>query len=250
MKPSCVDVVILTWNDGELLDAAVRSALGSEGVAVRVMVVDNGSDLPPSLPPDHRITLLANRENLGVAAGRNQGAALGTSPYVCFLDSDARLHPDTLERLLEPLVGDGDVALAVPVFTGQPAEASAGLAPSMGDKVLRVLNLRDRYRSSGGSGPWWDVDFGIGACQLVRRRDFIAVGGFDASYFYGPEDVDLCLRLRERGRRVVQVRRAGCHHPARRRCRRLLTRRGLRHAWAVVRHLWRHRRFHPGPVAA
>jgi GT2 family glycosyltransferase len=237
-----VDVVVLTWNDGELLDVAVRSALESEGVAVTVVVVDNGSDLPPQLPADPRITLLSNPENVGVAAGRNQGAVAGTSELICFLDSDARLHPATLSRLAAPLA-DPAVAMAVPVFTDQAPEASAGMAPSLTDKVLRVLNLREGYRAVAAEGEWWDVDFGIGACQLVRRSEFIAAGEFDASYFYGPEDVDLCLRLRERGRRVVQVAGAGCDHPARRRFRGLLTKRGLQHGWAVTRHLWRHRHF-------
>lgn len=238
-----VDVVVLTWNDGELLTAAVDSALASTGVDVRVVVVDNGSDLPPALPADPRITLFANPANVGVAAGRNQGAVVGSSPFICFLDSDARLQPDCLARLVEPLVGDDQVAAAVPVFTSQRPEASAGRAPTAADKVRRVLNRTDRYQPVVTEGRWWDVDFGIGACQLVRRADFLAVGGFDDSYFYGPEDVDLCLRLRERGHRVVQVRDAACHHPARRRFRGLLTQRGLQHGWAVVRHLWRHRRF-------
>lgn len=241
-----IDVVVLTWNDGDLLDAAVQSALTSDGVEVRVIVVDNGSDLPPVLPTDPRITLLENPANVGVAAGRNQGAAAGDASMICFLDSDARLQPDALHRLLQPLTENPDIAMAVPVFTGQAANASAGQAPSVVDKILRVLNLRDGYRPYAGTGSaaWWDVDFGIGACQLVRRAAFMDAGGFDASYFYGPEDVDLCLRLREGGLRVAQVAAAGCHHPARRRFRGLLTQRGVQHGWAVARHLWRHRRFH------
>ena len=238
-----VDIVVLTWNDGELLDAAVGSALRSEGVDVRVIVVDNGSELPPLLPADPRITLVSNPANVGVAPGRNQGAAIGVSEFVCFLDSDARLHPGTVSSLLAPLVADDRVAMAVPVFTDQRPEDSAGQAPSLVDKVLRVSNLREGYRPMTAAGDWWDVDFGIGACQLVRRSDFTAAGGFDVSYFYGPEDVDLCLRLREHGRRVVQVGAAGCDHPPRRRFRGLLTQRGLQHAWAVTRHLWRHRHF-------
>lgn len=227
-----------------LLNAAVGSVLESVGVKVRLVVVDNGSDMPPDLIDDPRINFVANEFNRGVAAGRNQGAALGASAFICFLDSDARLRSDTLRHLLEPLVLDSTVALTVPVFSGQAPEASAGHAPSVVDKVLRVLNLRNGYRPVLRAGPWWDVDFGIGACQMVRRTDFESVGGFDDSYFYGPEDVDLCLRLRERGCRVVQVATADCAHPARRRFRGLLTRRGIQHAWAVVRHLWRHRHIH------
>lgn len=243
MSSASVDVVILTWNDGALLAAAVDSALASTGVDVRVIVVDNASEPPATVPDDPRVTLVRNVDNRGVAPGRNQGAALGSSPFVCFLDSDARLLPPTLDRLLEHLVGDGRVALTAPVFVGQPAEASAGRAPSLSDKALRLLDLRTTYRPVRATGPSWDVDFAIGACQLVRRTAFEAVGGFDETYFYGPEDVDLCLRLREAGLRVVQVADAACHHPPRRRNRSILTRRGVHHAEAVVRHLWRHRGF-------
>jgi GT2 family glycosyltransferase len=236
-----VDVVILTWNDGPLLDAAVSSALRSEGVDVRVFVVDNGSDPPAQAPLDDRGSLLRNRVNRGVAAGRNQGAGAGASPYVLFLDSDARLLPSTLRLLVEPMERRADVAVTAPVFRGQPPEASAGRSPSLADKAVRVLGLRSVYRPMAASGPYWDVDFAIGACQLVRRHAFDMVGGFDESYFYGPEDVDLCLRLRRQGLRVLQVRSAECEHPPRRRNRRLFTRRGLQHGWAVTRHLWRHR---------
>jgi GT2 family glycosyltransferase len=88
------------------------------------------------------------------------------------------------------------------------------------------------------------VDFAIGACQLFRRSAWEEVGGIDESYFYGPEDVDFCLRLRRRNFRIVQVADALCDHPPRRRNRRLLTIRGLRHAGAVTRYLIR-RRFWP-----
>lgn len=237
-----VDVVILTWNDGELLGSAVSSALATEGVDVNVLVVDNGSEPPATVADDPRVTLARNECNRGVAPARNQGAALGSAPVICFLDSDARLLPATLASLTEALAEPG-VALAAPVFSGQRPEESAGRAPSLADKVLRLFDLRTTYRSVEHGGPSWDVDFAIGACQVVLRDEFERAGGFDETYFYGPEDVDLCLRLRERGGRVVQVGTAACEHPPRRRNRRLFTKRGIQHGRAVVRHLWRHRHF-------
>lgn len=236
-------MVVLTWNDGDLLAAAVESGLASVEVDVRVIVVDNGSDPPATVASDPRVTLVRNDENRGVAPARNQGAVVGQAPYVCFLDSDARLLPSTLARLVEALEAHADVALAAPVFSGQPPTASAGRAPTLWDKVMRLAGVRDTYRPVPMDGGRWDVDFAIGACQLVRRRAFESLGGFDESYFYGPEDVDLCLRLRESGGRVVQVAAAGCQHPPRRRNRRLLTQRGFQHAANVARHLWRHRRY-------
>lgn len=239
-------MVILTWDDGDLLDAAVRSALASTAARVNVIVVDNGSEPPAAIAPDLPIRLLRNKENRGVSAGRNQGAAAGSAPAICFLDSDARLHALALSELLGALASDSSIALAAPVFSGQPPTASAGRAPSLLDKILRVTNRRSTYRpmtpARATPGPLRDVEFAIGACQVVRRDAFEAVGGFDERYFYGPEDVDLCLRLLAGGQRVVQVSGAWCEHPPRRRNRRLLTRRGLGHAWAVLQHLWRHHR--------
>jgi len=136
-----------------------------------------------------------------------------------------------------------DVALTAPVFIDQAPEASAGRAPTVWMKVSRALNLRAKYEPVTEVDGTWDVDFAIGACQLFRRSAYDAVDGLDERYFYGPEDVDFCLRLREAGFGIVQVRAARCEHPPRRRNKKLLTRRGLQHGVAVTRHLWRHRSF-------
>ena len=83
--------------------------------------------------------------------------------------------------------------------------------------------------------------YAIGACQVIRRSVFDEVGGLDGSIFYGPEDVDFCLRVKAAGHRVVQVAGADVLHPPRRAFRQPFTARGMRHGWAIVRHLWRHR---------
>ncbi len=238
-----VDVVVLTWNDGDLLDAAVESALRSTGVDVRVVVVDNGSDPPAKVTHDERVTLQRNPDNRGVAAGRNQGAAAGDAAYVCFLDSDARLAPDCLAALVAGVADDPRCAMAGPVFTGQAPQASAGLGPSVARKAARGLGLTASYRPvrRRGGQSRWEVDFAIGACQLWRRSAFDEVGGFDEGYFYGPEDIDACRRLRRSGRGVVQVAAARCDHPPRRRHRRLITGPGLRHGLALAR-------YYAGPV--
>jgi GT2 family glycosyltransferase len=238
-----VDVVILTWNDGELLDAAVRSALMQTGVDARVIVVDNGS-VPPAVVTDPSVRLIRSEENLGVGGGRNLGTRAAEAPFVCFLDSDARLHEDALTQLVAPLLDDESVGVTAPVFTGQRPEASAGRAPTLRRKVTRALNRTDVYERTPGQGEQavCDVEFAIGACQVFRRAAFDAVNGLDESAAFGPEDVDFCLRIRQAGWRVVQVAGAGCDHPPRRAFKGLATARGLRHARAVLRHFWRHRR--------
>lgn len=236
-----IDVVVITWNDPPAtLAAAIESAQVSREVEVRVIVVDNGSDPPAEAPIG--VTVLRNESNLGVSRARNQGARCGDAPLVCLLDSDARLHPDTLRGLADCI--RGDVVFAAPVFTGQAPEASGGRAPGVTRKLLRAAGITSSYartRQRHGDATTWPVDFAIGACQLFRRDAYAAVGGLDETYFYGPEDVDFCLRLRARGGVLVQTSAVTCDHPPRRRNRRLLTRSGLRHGLAVARYLWRRR---------
>jgi GT2 family glycosyltransferase len=239
-----VDVVILTWNDGHMLERAVASALDSVGVDVKVWVIDNGSDPPATVVNDSRVKLYRNHKNLGVASGRNQGVRVGQAPFVCLLDSDARLHPNTLATLASAVDDDPDLGLVGPVFDDQPPEASGGAAPTLLRKLGRAFGRTDLYGSQGdGLGDRREVDFVIGACQVFRRQTYYFVGGLDEWYFYGPEDVDFCLRIREAGLRVQQVTSAGCEHPPRRRNRRVLTLRGVRHAVAVLRFLWQHKAF-------
>lgn len=240
METSLVDVVILSWNDGPLLDAAVRSAKASGPIMRSISVVDNGSDPPvPELPGVH---VIRNATNLGTTVSRNQGARAGDGPLVCFLDSDAELLPETLGEMAEVLQADERVALTAPVFVGQTPEESAGRAPGLRRKLARVTGLTSTYGAMPRGGRSWDVEFAISACYLVRREAFEQIGGFDESYFYAPEDVDLCLRLRRAGWRVVQVD-VPCRHQPRRRHRKVMTRAGARHAGAVARHLWRQRRY-------
>jgi N-acetylglucosaminyl-diphospho-decaprenol L-rhamnosyltransferase len=237
-----VDVVILTWNDGALLDDAVASALAQVGVEPIVTVVDNGSEPPASV--DGRAQVIRVQKNLGVGGGRNLGMRETAAAWICFLDSDARLHPGALAALVAPMLDDDTIGLTAPVFTGQRPEASAGRAPTVGRKLARAVNRTAVYARTPGQGidERCDVHFAIGACQVFRRDAFDQVGGLDESAAFGPEDVDFCLRLRSAGWRIVQVSGAGCDHPPRRAFKGIATARGLRHAAAVLRHFWRHRR--------
>lgn len=241
-----VDVIILSWNDGELVPTAVRSALAAaDGLDVSVTVVDNGSETAPDLPDDERVHLVQNAYNRGVAGGRNDGMAHTTRPIVCFLDSDAVLHEESLRMLVSELESDPTIAMAVPVFTDQAPQASAGRAPGLRRKLIRIRDDAALYEPFGdpdGDEQTWEVEFGIGACQVFRRSVFNDVGSLDES-LYWTEDVDFCLRVRDQGHRIVQVGRTRVDHPPRRRSRRPLSSRGLRHGWAVLRYAIRHRRW-------
>lgn len=233
-----VDVVILTWNDAEDAQMAVASAIASEDVNAHVFVIDNASEQPFAYQGLADVHVCRLHQNLGVGGGRNRGAALGSAPLICFLDSDAELRPSALSVMAEVMLADDRVGLVAPVFEGQEPNVGAGRAPSIARKLVRGAGLTDRYRRTRrmGHDATWEIEFAIGACQLVRREAFGAVGGLDQSALFGPEDLEFCTRLRSYGWRLLQARDAVCAHVARRAARRLFTRRGARHAVAVARY--------------
>jgi GT2 family glycosyltransferase len=103
---------------------------------------------------------------------------------------------------------------------------------------------------------WWDhtgvreVDYVIGACQLIRKAALDEVGLLDERIFYGPEDVDLCLRMQHAGWRVEYVPEAVVMHLERRVTRKLLSTLTARHVYGLGYFFWKHRHLLTRPTPA
>jgi glycosyltransferase involved in cell wall biosynthesis len=180
-----VTVVIPCFGYGEFLGEAVESALAQEGGAPHVVVVDDGSTDERTLRAFEELpdgVRLLRRENAGVAAARNAGAAVAQTDYLLMLDADDRLRPGALATLRVPLAEEPSLGFAYGAWSGRLAFPDFD--------PYRLL-----YRSI------------VTATSLIRRELFEAVGGFDAS-LPGYEDWDLYLGVLEagrRGRRVPEV---------------------------------------------
>lgn len=91
------DVIIPAFNAGPVLRRAVGSALALPFVA-RVLVVDDGSSVPPDLAPDPRLTVI-RQDNAGPAAARNRGLDVSYADWVIFCDADDALLPAVADSL-------------------------------------------------------------------------------------------------------------------------------------------------------
>jgi N-acetylglucosaminyl-diphospho-decaprenol L-rhamnosyltransferase len=86
------------------------------------------------------------------------------------------------------------------------------------------------------------VDYVIGACQIIRREAYAAVGGLDEQFFYGPEDVDYCVRMWRAGWRVMYVPDAVVLHDEQRLTRqRTLSPLTVTHAVGLARYFWKYK---------
>lgn len=207
-------IIIVTYGQWSATERCLRSldaAIGEElGKGWEVVVVDNNSpdETPARLAEwSDRIRVDLQPANLNFAGGCNRGVALSGGDSLIFLNNDTEVPPGALqtlaEQLSEPGVGAAGCRLLFPNGTIQHAGVAfiAGFALGGVPMPQHILHHQDGALSA--SFGVYDVDCVTAACVAVRREQFLAVGGFDEEYRNGLEDVDLCLKLRSAGQRIV-----------------------------------------------
>jgi len=211
MAMGTIAVVVLNWN-GEawlrrFLPGVVRHTSGA-----RIVVADNGSTdgsvawVNDTLP---EVEILRLTNNLGFAGGYNAALAQLDSDYFVLLNSDVEVRPGWLEGLRNLLERNPDMAACQPKVLAhrdpsrfEHAGAAGGFIDRNGYPFCRgrIFELTEEDR--GQYDDERDVFWATGACLMVRREAFEAVGGFDASLFAHMEEIDLCWRLRRKGWRI------------------------------------------------
>lgn len=195
MKLSCV---ILTRADRpDELDRAVGSALGQRDAEVEVVVVGNGTDLPPLT---HPVTSVRLPRNLGVPAGRNRGVAACTGDIVLFLDDDGWYPSDRLAAHVR------DAFLADPRLGVLSFRVDDPGGDSPARRHVPRLAAGDPRRSS-------PVTTFLGGACAVRRDLFDRLGGLPEEFFYAHEETDLAWRVLDAGYHIRYDGAAVMNHP-------------------------------------
>lgn len=217
MEAPDLTVIVVAYRSAAHLPACLDSlAASADGLAWETIVVDNASgDGTPELVRRHapEARLIVNESNRGFAAAVNQAARMARGRHLLLLNPDARPLPGCVNRLATELDTRPEVALAGPQLLGPDGalQPSAWPAPgwlTLAYDALLLHNLLPRSRlrlvSAPGREPI-DVECLCGACLLVRRTAFEALGGLDERFFIYYEDTDLAVRARAAGHRVRLV---------------------------------------------
>ena len=246
-------IVILTWNSTDLLRGCLQSlAAAITTCPYEVIVVDNGSRGYP--PASLRLEfpwmqLMVNRENRGVAPGRNQGICIAQGEYIILLDDDTAVKPGAFDRLIAYMETHPRVGLCAPKLVDLEGQLhlTCRYYPTVIDKLARQVPFaRAQQLRRETEMAEWDhnsiraVDYVIGACQVIRREALMTVGLLDEKIFYGPEDVDFCLRLRQAGWQVIYNPEAMVIHKERRVARSVLSGLSWKHLWGISHYFWKH----------
>jgi len=227
-----VTIVILNRNGVGHLRKLLPTLESTAYENVEIVVVDNAST-DGSVPfvrrhrSRHPIRIIENAENLSFSDANNVVPHESDSELVLFLNNDVRpMEVHWLGWMVETVMTAGIVACGARLI--QPRRRPVGRQASgiQADLELQHAGIQfdwfegmPRPRNIGGQDPCADGlatvqerPAATAACLLVRREAFVAAGGFDPAYVYGYEDVDLCLRLRALGGRIVVDGRAALWH--------------------------------------
>lgn len=210
-----IDTVIVAHNAGDLLLDAVRSVVADlPHESVRVMDAESTDGAPQAVAAALPGVEVAAVSNLGFSASNNAGAALGSAPWLLFLNPDAVLTPGALRSLWEYARDNPGVGVVGPKVMNPDGSRQAnqsGRYPSLAQVAgLRAWRVGQKLAGNDTMSPadWSSpksVDWLTGACMLVRRDVFERIGGFDEGFFLYYEDVDLCHRVHDAGYDVVAL---------------------------------------------
>ena len=183
----------------------------SSGEAV-VYVADNAStddslDFLRRECSDCRQILL--EKNWGFAEGYNKALRQIDAEYFLLLNSDIEVPPHWLTPMISFMDSHPDVAACQPKLLSvtnreyfEYAGACGGYLDRYGYPFCRGRVFETVERDNGQYDEPVEVLWATGAALMIRSTDYWAVGGFDGRFFAHCEEIDLCWRLRIRGRKV------------------------------------------------
>lgn len=223
-----ISTIIVNYNAGIFLRECVDSLLNCP-LAIEIIVVDNASkdDSLAALSELSDVKVITNPHNMGFAAACNTGASVASAPFLLFLNPDCFFNPGTLIHLLEALCLDERAGMAGGLLCNADGSEQAGgrrAVPTPWRSFVRAFGLHrfaDRW-------PKLFYDFHLhlqplpkqaieveaisGACMLVKRDAMLDVGGWDDAYFLHCEDLDLCMRFRQKQWKILFVPTAQINH--------------------------------------
>lgn len=247
-----LSIIILTHNQwhytSRVLDSLFPYLLKRPDTDV--VIVDNGSadgtaekfiewsQIHPET--SERIKIISLHENMGVAAGRNRGIRASEGELVLILDNDTIVDGTALDGLRQYISQNHSCGICAPALRSPDGELQCSAKPYPGPflKLAHIFRpgkeLKREKDEMKKAHPWYV----IGACQMMRRTTFDAIGPLDEAIFYGPEDADYCARVRKEGLTVDYLPELEIIHDWRRATRKKpFSRLGILHMKALF-HFW------------
>lgn len=211
-----LSIVILNWNGKEMLESFLPTLIdNSFGDGISIIVADNSStdgsvEMVKKQFSDVRLILLDR--NYGFAEGYNRALKQVESEYFMLLNSDVEVTKEWLSPLLEYMDSHPETAACQPKLRDyknreyfEYAGSAGGYMDKWGYLFCRGRIFDTVEKDNGQYDNVTEVFWATGAALMIRSSDYWNVGGLDDRFFAHQEEIDLCWRLRSRGRGIVCI---------------------------------------------
>lgn len=222
MKQIHLSVIILNFNTKEYLRSCLQSIKQSkDNLNKEIYVVDNASiDRSAEMVKKHfpEIKLLQSKRNIGYAAGNNLALKKAKGNYILLLNSDTKIFPDTLSKMIKYMDDHPEVGAStcrVELENGKLDPACHRGFPTPWASLTYFLGLENLFPKTKAFGQyhqgWKDVtktheiDSPVGAFYLTRKRILDKTGLLDERFFMYAEDLDLSMRIKNKGWKIMFV---------------------------------------------
>ncbi|MBQ3624829.1 MAG: glycosyltransferase family 2 protein [Prevotella sp.] len=218
-----VAIVILNWNGRKMLAEYLPSVLDYSRADADIYVADNAStDDSVDFLQQHyasEVKLIRLEKNWGFAEGYNRALAEIDAEYFVLLNSDVEVTHHWLTPLIEFMDSHEKVAACQPKLLSltdkdffEYAGASGGFIDRYGYPFCRGRIFDTLEEDNGQYDYRQEIFWATGACLFIRAKDYADVGGLDARFFAHNEEIDLCWRLRLRGRKIYCIPESVVYH--------------------------------------
>lgn len=220
-----VSAIIVNWRSYDLVVSCIAALeAGRLRIPPEILVVDNSQDEAGRAlwrqAPDKGVEWIFNPRNVGFATACNQAIGRARGDYLLLVNPDALVHEGTVDAMAELIDSHPELAAVGAQLLnsdGTLQPSAYHLYPGLLRAVLDLTGLRyawlfirrsrhnaaDRERMALMPAAWLK-----GACMMIRRQAFEAVGPLDESFFLFAEDVDWCFRSRRAGWQIALA--TGC----------------------------------------
>ncbi|QQS35353.1 MAG: glycosyltransferase [Ignavibacteriales bacterium] len=216
MTKTDISIIIPIYNKIELTVQCIESAIKvlPEKLSCEFIVIDNGSSdateqvLNELVKQNNLVKYHRSEDNLGFTKACNAGATFAKGEVLVFLNNDTISLPGWIEAGYNRLISDESTGivgakLLYPDDTIQHAgivfeKRENQYLPLWPSHIYR--NERSDYQSANELAEYEAV---TGACLFIRKELFHKVGGFEESYGMYFEDIDLCFKVSELGKKII-----------------------------------------------
>ena len=214
-------IAILSWNGKHWLEKFLPNVIQYSQNA-DVYVIDNGSTddtlefLKTKFP---EVKIVINDKNYGFAGGYNEGLKHIEADIYCLLNSDVEVTENWTLPILELFKSDEKIAAIQPKILSynnrnffEFAGAAGGMIDNLCYPYCRGRVFDECEEDKGQYNDETEIFWASGCAMFVRSKDYWEQGGLDERFFAHQEEIDLCWRLKNAGKKIFYTYKSTVYH--------------------------------------